>query len=197
MGGEGDVERSAEPITGRDLEELYAGSMECLSDYFVWGKGRKWQALYDIGQPIAVALCQGAAMHYFDKINGVKDFDVWFFYPFNQRHLPYRTIWSWDYANPKFGRHPGTPGYHGRRVDVVVRSIKNFTQEDPVATLLKFLRQEDTVSSRELAKKAVVLLAPEPLIGRVVWYPQKDRNRLNTIQVDRNSSHDEVSRTDP
>lgn len=28
----------------------------------------------------AVALCQGAALHYVDGTNGVKDFDVWSFY---------------------------------------------------------------------------------------------------------------------
>lgn len=30
-----------------------------------------------------------------------------------------------------------------------------------------------TKSSRELAKKAVVMLAPEALLGKVVWYKQK------------------------
>jgi hypothetical protein len=34
-------------------------------------------------------------MHYYDKNNGIKDFDIWFFYPFKQIHLPYRTVWSW------------------------------------------------------------------------------------------------------
>ena len=32
------------------------------------------------GQIIAVALCQGAALHYVNGSNGIKDLDVWTFY---------------------------------------------------------------------------------------------------------------------
>jgi hypothetical protein len=32
------------------------------------------------GRLLGRALCQGAALHYVDKKNGVKDFDVWSFY---------------------------------------------------------------------------------------------------------------------
>ncbi|GAB6088780.1 hypothetical protein JCM12856_03730 [Spirochaeta dissipatitropha] len=112
-------------------------------------------------------------MHYHDKVNGIKDFDVWFFYPFCQKHLPYRTIWNWDYRNQKFGRHPAIPGYDGRKVDVIVRSINNYTVDDPVETVHKYLQNENTQSSRELAKKAVVMLTPDSLLGKVVWYREK------------------------
>jgi len=168
-----DIKRSPEPISIQDLKELYSGSVKRLREYFVQGQGVKWQKLYCIEQPLTVALCQGGAMHYYDKINGIKDFDVWFFYPFNQKHLPYRTIWNWDYKNPKFGRHPSISGYTGRIVDVLVRSIKNYTENDPVKTLHQFLQYENTASSRALAKKAVVILYPESLLGKVVWYKQK------------------------
>ncbi len=168
-----EIERATAEISRDDLAELLAGSIDCLERYFLWGKGRKWQALYDLEQPLAVALCQGAAMHYLDKVNGVKDFDVWFFFPFSGEHLPYRTIWNWDYVNPKFGRHPDVWGYAGRRVDVIVRSIHHFVEADPVQTILRYLQEENTVSSRELAKKAVVMLGPGELLGRGVWYKQK------------------------
>jgi hypothetical protein len=168
-----EIERSLEPLTKGDLKELYEGSVKRLHEYFLIGQGSKWLELYDIKKPLAVALCQGAAMHFHDKTNGVKDFDVWFFYPFNQKHLPYRTYWNWDYQNPKFGRHPSIPGYTGRKVDVLVRSIKTYTSNDPVKTIHQFLQYENTASSRELAKKAVVMLAPESLLGKVVWYKQK------------------------
>ncbi len=81
-------ERSFAQITSEDLKELLAGSQKRLADYFINGKGGKWLKLYDIKKPLCVALCQGAALHFYDKKNGVKDFDVWFFYPFNQIHLP-------------------------------------------------------------------------------------------------------------
>jgi hypothetical protein len=168
-----ELERSLEPLTADDLNELYVGSTSRLRDYFVQGQGAKWKDLYSIENPLAAALCQGGAMHYHDSVNGIKDFDVWFFYPFNERHLPYRTIWNWDYRNPKFGRHPSITGYRGRKVDVLVRSIKSYTHDDPVNTILKYLQFENTSSSRELAKKAVVMLFPEPLLGKVVWYKKK------------------------
>tara|TARA_R110002095_G_scaffold180525_1_gene158005 strand:+ start:874 stop:1386 length:513 start_codon:yes stop_codon:yes gene_type:complete len=167
------IERSLEPLTLNDLEELYSGSVDCLNDYFIEGKGVKWQELYDIEQPLAVALCQGGAMHYYDKVNGIKDFDVWFFYPFNKKHLPYRTIWNWDYDNPKFGQHPDMLVYSGRKVDVIVRSIKNYVDNDPVNTIYHYLDYENTSSSTELARKAVVLLYPDSQLGRVVWYKHK------------------------
>ena len=167
-----EIERSLEPLTKNDLNDLYNGSVKCLSEYFVTGKGQKWQHLYDISQPLVVALCQGAAMHYHDKTNGIKDFDIWFFYPFNQKHLPYRTCWNWDYQNPKFDRHPLMPEYKGRKVDVLVRSIRNYSKNDPIKTIHNFLQYENTTSSKELAKKAVVLLTPE-LLGKVVWYKEK------------------------
>jgi len=169
-----EAEQSYELITINDLKELYIGSLNRLKEYFVFGHGKKWNILYNIEQPLVVALCQGAAMHYYDKVNGIKDFDVWFFYPFNQEHLPYRTIWNWDYKNPKFGRHPSIHGYYGRKVDVLVRSIKHYIYGDPIKTIHQFLEFENTASSRELAKKAVVILSPESLLGKVVWYKQKD-----------------------
>ena len=168
-----EIIRSPAIITLDDLRDLYHGSVKRLRQYFETGNGEKWRVLYDFEKPVAVALCQGAALHFVDKSNGVKDFDVWFFYPYNKKHLPYRTIWNWDYVNKKFGRHPDVPGYKGRIVDVMVRSIKNYTADDPVKTIHQFLESEHTASSAALAKKAVVLLAPDELVGKVVWCRKK------------------------
>lgn len=167
------IERSLESITLDDLRELSAGSIECLRAYFIQGPGTKWNKLYNMEKPLAVALCQGAAMHYHNGSNGIKDFDIWFFYPFNEKHLPYRTIWTWDYENPKFGTHPSIPGYVGRKVDVLVRSIRNYTSNDAVKTIHQYLKLENSASSRELAKKAVVMLFPTSLLGQVIWYKQE------------------------
>ncbi len=176
MGGNTEIKRSLKPITKNDLIELYNGSFKCLNEYFIQGNGKKWEKLYNIKKPIAVALCQGAAMHFHDKSNGIKDFDIWFFYPFNKKHLPYRSIWNWDYINPKFGRHPSNQimkYYKGRKVDVLVRSIRNYTINNPEKTIYQYLNLENTASSKELAKKAVVMLSPKPLMGKVIWYKQK------------------------
>lgn len=169
------IERSLELITKSDLRDLYNGSVKRLYEYFLYGRGKKWLRLYDIKQPLAVALCQGAAMHFYDKKNGVKDFDVWFFYPFNQKPLPYRSIWKWDYVNAKFGRHPTIPGYTGRKVDVIVRSIREYNPNNPIKSVQQFLRTRGRTPLM-LSQKAVVMLHPKKLLGRVVWYKQNPIN---------------------
>ncbi|MFW9817948.1 MAG: hypothetical protein ACFFEW_18730 [Candidatus Thorarchaeota archaeon] len=168
-----DSERSYDLITVDDLKDLHRGSIECLREYYIHGHGKKWSSLYDIEKPLCVALCQGAAMHYHDGSNGIRDFDVWFFYPFNKRHLPYRDIRRWDYVNPKFGHHPALPSYRGRKVDVLVRSIRNFVLEDPIETIYRYFESEKTATSRLLARKAVVMLYPSSSLGQVIWYKKR------------------------
>ena len=168
-----DIDRSTVAITDDDLNDLYSGSISRLAEYFVHGAGEKWGALYDVSHPIAAALCQGAAMHYYDKTNGVKDFDVWFFYPFKKTHLPYRTIWNWDYKNPKFGHCAADTGYVGRRVDVLVRSIRENANANPVEAIQHYLESGASSTAIALAKKAVVMLYPVSLRGTVIWYGQK------------------------
>jgi hypothetical protein len=54
---------------------------------------------------ICVALCQGAALHYVDGKNGVKDFDVWTFYAahLDNPDYPWRRRKAVDFCDPKFG----------------------------------------------------------------------------------------------
>ena len=167
-----EMERSLEVITVKDLREIHAKSVKRLHEHFIHGEGRKWEDLhgYDIKRPLVVALCQGAAMHYHDKCHGVKDFDVWFFYPLRGKPLPYRFVWHQDYNNSKFGHRQKDQGYVGRRIDIIVRSIRNYVPDDPVGTVYQYLEREKTSSSRKLAQKAVVLLDPEALLGKTVWY---------------------------
>jgi hypothetical protein len=63
-----EIERSPEQITTEDLKDLYNGSVQRLREYFIDGQGVKWEELYNIEQPLAVALCQGGAMHYHDGV---------------------------------------------------------------------------------------------------------------------------------
>ena len=57
-----DIERSLEVLSTADLNDLYLGSLDRLSKYYIEGKGKKWENLYNIEKPVAVALCQGAAI---------------------------------------------------------------------------------------------------------------------------------------
>jgi hypothetical protein len=120
---------------------------------------------------LCVALCQGAALHYLDGRNGVKDFDVWAFYaqhpdgPFPQRRVGRR-----DFGRSKFGRMPDDIGpYIGRRVDLIGRSLPERQDADPVQALRRYLQESRTSSARALARKAVILIDPAPLRGVTVW----------------------------
>jgi hypothetical protein len=109
-------------------------------------------------------------MHYYDNKYGIKDFDIWFFYAFSKQHLPYRTIWNIDYINEKFGHNPDHQGYEGRKVDIIIRSIKNYINEDPIESIYEYFANEKTKSAIMLSKKAVVLLEPSRYLGKVIWY---------------------------
>ncbi len=71
------MERSKERITKSDLKRLLKLSEKDMIQFFE--RNKKYSKQYN-NKHVLVALCQGAALHYIDKKNGVKDFDVWFFY---------------------------------------------------------------------------------------------------------------------
>jgi len=153
-----------------DLNILLEKSKRKIFSFFESTVGQKWQSLYDYKNPICIALCQGAAMHYYDKINGIKDFDIWFFYKYNKKHLPYRTVWSCDFENQKFGSHPEQKEYIGRGIDIILRSIKTDVGNNPIDTIYNYFEFEKTKTSKLLAQKAVVILEPENLFGKTIWY---------------------------
>ena len=62
------------------------------------------------GRLLGRALCQGAALHYVNGSNGVKDFDVWSFYAqYDDWPFPARWRGTRDFGPSKFGRYPGDP----------------------------------------------------------------------------------------
>jgi hypothetical protein len=129
------------------------------------------------GRLVCRALCQGAALHYLDARNGVKDFDVWSFYA--QRTdgpFPYRWRGTADYGPSKFGRYSGDPPWFtGRRVDLLGRSLEVPLDAEPATVLYDYLSATRTASAKALAVKAVVLINPEQLVGKVVWQPSPSR----------------------
>jgi hypothetical protein len=113
----------------------------------------------------------GAAVHYLDERNGIKDFDVWSFYAArDDGPFPYRWRGTADYGLSKFGRYPDDPpSFAGRRVDLLGRSLDVPLDAQPAAVLRDYLSAARTRSAKELAAKAVVLINPEQLVGKVVW----------------------------
>ena len=124
---------------------------------------------------ICVALCQGAALHYIDKKNGVKDFDVWTFYRDHpKRPFPYRRNVPRDFGDPKFGTSLDKPHYIGRRVDLIGRSIPYRHGQGPIKAIRDYLRISPNKSPWLLAQKAIIIIEPERLIGRIAW-PSREK----------------------
>lgn len=164
------MKRSLEIITKRDLKKLLALAKADMDSFF---KRNPSYCEYN-GDEALVALCQGGALHYIDRKNGVKDFDIWFFYPMKSRNLPYRRRGVVDFGESKFGVHPEMKrkGYFGRTVDVLMRSDSFFKSESPEAEIVEYLLYKKSATSNLLSKKAVIGLYPERLFGRRLW-PQQ------------------------
>jgi hypothetical protein len=159
-------ERSLEIIMASDLRRLRKIALCDLDSLFL----RKPQLSIYRHRLLAIALCQGAAVHYMDKKNGVKDFDVWCFFRSHQRRpFPYRRNASADFGHSKFGKSPGWEHYIGRRVDLLGRSLSITTGESPTDAIRSYLKAGKTASARALAAKAVVLIHPTAQLGRIIW----------------------------
>jgi hypothetical protein len=164
------MKRSPEKITKRDLKKLLSLARANMESFF---KRNPLYCEYK-GKEVLVALCQGSALHYIDRRNGVKDFDVWFFYPMKSRNLPYRRRGVVDFGESKFGVHPEMrhKGYSGRTVDILMRSDSFFKGKLPEKEIVKYLLYKSSATSKLLAEKAVIGLYPERLFGKKLW-PQK------------------------
>jgi hypothetical protein len=160
-------ERSFVKIETSDLERLALISKEDREDFF--SRHPCWQRLY-ADRVLCLALCQGAAVHYLNGKNGVKDFDVWTFYAkHSEAAFPWRRRGKKDYGPSKFGNDPDDVGYVGRRVDLLARSLRFAVTADPVQCIRAYLADGHTRTASELSRKAVVLIEPKKLMGKIVW----------------------------
>ena len=160
-------ERSLKRITLTDLKRLASIAREDQEDLF--NRNFELEKLYR-NRLICIALCQGAALHYLDGKNGIKDFDVWtFFHEHPQRPFPYRRLKQRDFGDSKFGKTPGKADYIGKSVDLIGRSIPWKSSQSPVQAIRNFLTNSNNRTPWLLAKKAVIILEPEDLLGIVAW----------------------------
>jgi hypothetical protein len=163
-----DSDRSLERIEIADLLRLAALAADAEAELFMrnpQGSGRY------AGRLLGRALCQGAALHYVNGSNGVKDFDVWSFYAqYDDWPFPARWRGTRDFGPSKFGRCSGDPSrYSGRRVDFLGRSLPFRPGVDPAVVLRGYLGRPRTTSAKALAVKAAVLIDPENRVGEIVW----------------------------
>lgn len=171
MGGALGPGRSYERITLEDLSRL--AEISRLDREGLFARKPRYRVLEDA--LVCVALCQGAALHFVDGENGVKDFDIWTFYAARPDHpaFPWRRRASRVFGDPRFGLPPDRLGFVDRRVDLLGRSIEVGTETRPTAILVRYLSEGRTGSARALARKAAVLLEPSDLLGTVVWPPRE------------------------
>jgi hypothetical protein len=160
-------ERSYESITDDDLQRL--GELAAHDRNSLFARRLETGRLY-ADRLLAVALCQGAALHRLNGKNGVKDFDVWSFYEEHpERPYPYRRNGTADFGDPKFGTSPGWEHFVGRRVDLLGRSLPFDAGTDVAKALRRYLRAGRTATARHLAAKAMVLIEPGGRLGEIVW----------------------------
>ena len=160
-------ERSYEKITKPNLRRLLGLAQEDIRVFFE--RNPQYKTLYK-GKEVLVVLAQGAAQHYIDGKNGIKDFDVWFFYPNKKKlTLPYRRRGKMDFGKSKFGRHPEDNNYEGRRIDVLMRSNAFFNKNNTVDCLQNYLNNKRTKTAKLLAKKAMIGLWPDKVFGKQMW----------------------------
>jgi hypothetical protein len=164
--------RSFEPITRADLEKLAALAAADRDQFF--REHPDWAALY-ADRVLCTALGQGAALHYVRGDVGINDFDVYTFYAAHPERRWYaKRIKHVDFGDPRFGRTVEMSKPIGRRVDLMGRDLPVDLGSDPAEALRAYLTAGRTDTARHLAAKAVVLLSPPDLVGRVVWPPDAD-----------------------
>jgi hypothetical protein len=166
--------RSFERITRADLKRLCKLAQRDMESFFQ--RHPDWMRLYR-RRILAIALCQGAALHYLHGKVGVHDFDVYTFFAEHPTRswACYRRRGNADFGKPRFGTSPDAPNFVGRRVDLLSRSIEARPNADPADSIRRYLRSGSRNSTPWfLAQKAVVLLWPADRLGEVVW-PAKVR----------------------
>lgn len=129
-------ERSYEIITRHDLKRLAQIARDDLADF-----AKRHKRAYLLDNLLCIALCQGAALHYVNRTNGVKDFDVYLFFAKGRgKDYPPRRNKHLDFGPSMFGRHPRVEGYLGRCVDVLGRSIPH-RRTDAAPLCIKCIKQ--------------------------------------------------------
>jgi len=160
------VERSMAPLTDEHLRRLARIAEADREGLF----SRKPHLAGYRDRILLTALCQGAALHYVNGTNGVKDLDVYTFYAEDPAiGYPYRRRGVEDFGVSEHGRHPEDHDFVGRRVDLLGRTLKVSAAADPVSAVRSYLRTGGTSTARELAKKAVVVIDPGTRFAQVVW----------------------------
>lgn len=156
---------SIEIIDRFDLRRMSEIALADLEDLYV--RKPRWAVYWK--RLIAVALCQGGALHYLDHKHGLKDIDVWsFFVEEPGQPFPWRRLAHADFGPSKFGRDPKDEGYRGRRIDLLGRSLRCGREQDPAEAIRTWLGQ-GSKSASFIRQRPVILIWPPPRTGEIIW----------------------------
>jgi hypothetical protein len=196
-------QRSRARLTDEHLRRLAALAEEDLAFFTRPGGRPEYES-----RRLAVALAQGAALHYLDGRTGVKDLDVWTFYAAipGRRFPADKRVRRADFGRSSLGRqtydiHAARSdrqravlqrwyAYTGRRVDFCIRALP--VQADaPIDSVISVLQDWLTRGAQSnaarkpsawyLAKKALVLLQPDSHRGYVVWAPGRNHHQPDVL----------------
>ena len=160
------MDRRYERLTRSDLKRLASIASAEQDAFFRRNPHREYQRR----RLLLAGLCQGAARHFEDRRNGVKDFDIHFFYwrPVNERHMRCRR--RVEHFVGAFGCRP---------IDFLRTSISvgtcvetRMAPEESVEIVRRFLSERPTAAAWHLAKNPVITLLPTGQLGEVVWSPR-------------------------
>ncbi len=146
------------------------------------------------GRLLAVVLAQGAALHYLNRRNGVKDLDVWSFFALppdearfpedrRKRHVDFGPSdlgrQRYDMSKARSAQEATTwtkwhREHEGRRVDLMMRGLRCDLDDDPAEAIRAWLDRgirKPNSSPGYLRRKAVILIDPADRRGEVIWNP--------------------------
>jgi hypothetical protein len=153
--------RSYEILNSADLERIASVTIRTLAGIF----DRAPVAGLYRDRMFLLALAQGSALHYLNRTNGIKDFDVWAFFEAGAaKPFPHRKRWCTDFGPSRFGRHPDDNRYCGRRLDLMGRSIDFADGESPQGAVRRWLASQ-AKSAIALRQKPMYCLWPRNAFG--------------------------------
>jgi hypothetical protein len=177
--------RSRVPLTKRHLSRLSKIAAADHEDFYQRRPAYR-------GRLLAVVLAQGAALHYLNRRNGVKDLDVWSFFALpsgearfpedrRKRHVDFGPSdlgrQRYDMSKARSPREATTwtkwhREHEGRRVDLMMRGLRCDLDVDPAEAIRAWLdrgTRKPNSSPGYLRRKAVILIDPADRRGEVIW----------------------------
>lgn len=151
--------RSIKPITEQDLNELLKLALKEHEAFFK--RKPEYESFYK-NNLLAIVLGQGAALHYVDGKNGVKDFDIYLFYKEN----PNKNMWV-------------------RRIKKIDSNLKKFGNPK-VDFIRKTINTKYIVGNEDNPQKIIERLLNEskkPFVKYLTIWAKKEKNRTRNAVI--------------